>query len=123
MKASMRVTRRKFLGMAAVGTVGAIGAGLKINLVGEGAAQQAATPTPSPGGAMPGMGEASEGQKASLNFIPDLEVNIRATLGEQSIFPGAKTRVWHYQAEVVKGDPKALLPVPRLVSRAGIYIE
>ena len=112
MKASMRLSRRKFLGMAAVGTVGAIGAGLKINLVGESAAQQAATPTPSTGGAMPGMSGASEGRKASPNFIPDLEVNIRATLGEQSIFPGPKTRIWHYLAEVVKGDPKALLSVP-----------
>src|SRR5512143_589073 len=41
-----------------------------------------------------------------------LEVNMRAVPSEVSILPGARTRVWTYQASVVQGDPAMVAAVP-----------
>lgn len=38
----------------------------------------------------------------------DLEIALRATATEVSLFPGAPTRVWAYQGEVLQGDPASL---------------
>jgi FtsP/CotA-like multicopper oxidase with cupredoxin domain len=40
--------------------------------------------------------------------IADLEIALRATAAEVSLFPGAPTRVWAYQGEVLQGDPASL---------------
>jgi blue copper oxidase len=43
---------------------------------------------------------------------PDVEIRLRATPGEVQLFPGTPTGVWRYQAEVVKGRPDAVQPLP-----------
>lgn len=42
----------------------------------------------------------------------DLELELRAEVGEAPILPGAPTRVWRYQGKVLKGDPAALVTLP-----------
>ncbi len=42
----------------------------------------------------------------------DLELAMRAVPGEVQIYPGKKTRVWHYEGEVLQGPPEALQPIP-----------
>ncbi len=44
-------------------------------------------------------------------FTPDVEIDLIATIGQVSILPGAPTRVWRYEAKVVKGDPGAVIPL------------
>jgi len=43
---------------------------------------------------------------------PDLEIRLTAKSGEQQIFPGAPTKVWRYEGEVLKGPSEALVNVP-----------
>lgn len=45
-------------------------------------------------------------------FIPDLEINLKAEPKTVPILPGQATQVWSYTAELVKGDPKSLQPIP-----------
>jgi FtsP/CotA-like multicopper oxidase with cupredoxin domain len=45
-------------------------------------------------------------------FIPDLEINLKAAPTTVPILPGQPTRVWSYTAELVKGDPSSLQPIP-----------
>lgn len=40
--------------------------------------------------------------------VADLEIALRATAAEVALFPGAPTRVWAYQGEVLQGDPASL---------------
>ena len=49
---------------------------------------------------------------ASADFNPDLEINLRSVTGEVGIYQGAKTRIWHYEGEVMKGDASALVSLP-----------
>ncbi len=44
-------------------------------------------------------------------FVPDVEIDLIAGIGQVSILPGAPTRVWRYEAKVVKGDPGAVIPL------------
>jgi FtsP/CotA-like multicopper oxidase with cupredoxin domain len=45
---------------------------------------------------------------ASADFVPDLELRLRATPAEVAILPGKATQVWRYEAELLKGDPSSL---------------
>lgn len=47
-----------------------------------------------------------------INPEPDLEINLTALQAEQAIFDGAKTKVWRYQASLVRGDPASLQAIP-----------
>ena len=49
--------------------------------------------------------------------IADLEIALRATAAEVSLFPGAPTRVWVYQGEVLQGDPASLQTIQDLSLR------
>jgi FtsP/CotA-like multicopper oxidase with cupredoxin domain len=46
------------------------------------------------------------------DFVPDLEINLKATQAAVSILPGAQTTVWAYQAELLKGDPASVQNQP-----------
>jgi len=48
----------------------------------------------------------------AANFNPDLELNLTALPAEVAVLPGALTKVWTYQAEVLKGDSAAVQAIP-----------
>lgn len=48
----------------------------------------------------------------NANFIPDLEINLKAEPKTIPILPGQATQVWSYTAELVKGDPNSLQTIP-----------
>ena len=63
--------------------------------------------------AMPGMAMGAAPTAApSANFAPDLEIALKATSGAAQILPGKLTNVWRYAANVVKGDPGAVVTLP-----------
>ncbi len=63
--------------------------------------------------AMPGMAMGAAPTTApSANFAPDLEIALKATSGAAQILPGKPTNVWRYAANVVKGDPGAVVTLP-----------
>lgn len=45
-------------------------------------------------------------------FSPDVEIDLTAGVSYVPILPGAPTRVWKYEAKVVKGDPGVVVPLP-----------
>ena len=45
---------------------------------------------------------------AQSSFAPDVELALRAVAGDVQILSGARTRVWTYDARVVKGPPETL---------------
>ena len=47
--------------------------------------------------------------KQNNEFIPDLDLSLKATPDEVSIFSGTPTSVWRYQGQVLKGDPASLV--------------
>jgi len=49
---------------------------------------------------------------APAAFAPDVEIALRAIEGETHILPGKATRVWRYQAEVIKGPADAARALP-----------
>ena len=112
MSAKQLLSRRRFLQIAGIGAAGALSAacGARLDPV-VSAASAAAAPTPTPAGSS-SHGNMSAGQPASADFVPDLEINLRAVTGEVGIYQGAKTRIWHYEGEVVKGDKAALQALP-----------
>ncbi len=42
-------------------------------------------------------------------FVPDLELALRAAPSQTQIFPGEPTAVWSYSGQVIKGDPNSLI--------------
>ncbi len=44
-------------------------------------------------------------------FSPDVEIDLTAKVDQVSILPGAPTRVWRYEAKLVKGDADAVIPL------------
>lgn len=46
------------------------------------------------------------------DFVPDLEINLKATQARVPILPGAQTAVWTYQAALLKGDPASVQTLP-----------
>lgn len=49
--------------------------------------------------------------RPQLGSTPDVEIDLIARVDHVPILPGATTRVWRYEASVVKGDPKAVIPL------------
>jgi len=99
--------RRAFLRfLGGMGTLTALGA-----LNGCGTEQAAAPPQSPP--IMGGMGGESVPTTAPLetsssDFVPDVELALRAGPSEVEIFSDQATSVWSYQGEVLKGDPSSL---------------
>jgi len=67
-------------------------------------------------GGMTSLVKAS-GPEAALkpvkNFVPDLDIELRATPAEVPILPGRPTRVWRFEAKLLKGDPASLTRLER----------
>lgn len=86
--------RRQFLKLAGYGTLGLMSSGL---------------------GPILNHLEANQNPKAmpERQFRPDLDISLTARPGEVSIFSGAPTRVWRYQARVNQGDDKRVIDIPR----------
>jgi len=49
---------------------------------------------------------------ASADFVPDLDLTLKATPSEVAILPGTPTKVWVYQGSVVSGDPASVQAIP-----------
>ena len=47
--------------------------------------------------------------KQNDEFIPDLDLSLRATPDEVAILSGAPTSVWRYEGKILKGDPASLI--------------
>jgi FtsP/CotA-like multicopper oxidase with cupredoxin domain len=47
------------------------------------------------------------------NFVPDLDIDLKATADDISILPGTPTGVWRYEAQLLKGDATSLIPLER----------
>lgn len=57
--------------------------------------------------------EAFEGKPGPTpGFSPDVEIDLIAKIDQVSILPGGPTRVWRYEAKVIKGDYSAVIPLP-----------
>ena len=51
-------------------------------------------------------------REPNSQFIPDLEINLKAEPKSVSIRSGQSTNVWSYTAQLVKGDPASLQTIP-----------
>jgi FtsP/CotA-like multicopper oxidase with cupredoxin domain len=63
------------------------------------------------GAATPALAGAAPSGSGSV-FVPDIEIDLRAVQGEAPLLPGRATRVWTYQAQVLKGDPASVQMLP-----------
>jgi blue copper oxidase len=95
------ITRRDFLRMAGLGTLGVLGSGTIGSLLS--ACSAAAAPVLDTNG-MP---------MRDPSWEPDVELLLRATPGEVQIFPGRPTAVWTYQGELLKGNLDSLQLLPQ----------
>lgn len=55
----------------------------------------------------------ADGSNGKTEFLPDLDIALTARIAEVPIFPGDPTRVWRYDAAVIKGDKNRLIELPR----------
>jgi FtsP/CotA-like multicopper oxidase with cupredoxin domain len=51
--------------------------------------------------------------KPVKNFVPDLDIDLRATPAQVPILPGSSTNVWRFEAKLLKGDPASLTRLER----------
>ena len=86
------ITRRQFLKRTGAGAVGLI-AGSMTSLVTASGADAVSKPV--------------------KNFVPDLDIDLKASPGEIPILPGNPTSVWRYRAQLLKGDPASLIHLER----------
>ena len=86
------INRRQFLQITSAGAAGFLAGGLP-SLVNVEGARAASNP---------------EGE-----FIPDLDIALKATPAEVPILPGNPTDVWHYQGHVIKGSRASLINLER----------
>ena len=86
------INRRQFLQITSAGAAGFLAGGLP-SLVNIEGARAASNP---------------EGE-----FIPDLDIALKATPAEVPILPGNPTDVWHYQGHVIKGSRASLINLER----------
>jgi hypothetical protein len=50
----------------------------------------------------------SEQSGAQRAFIPDVDLALRATIGEAQILPGFATRVWKFTGELIRGPAETI---------------
>ena len=82
------INRRQFLQIAATGTAGLISGGLGSLLKAQPAGAQSISDS---------------------NFIPDVDISLKATPAQIPILPGNATGVWRFEGQVLHGDPASLL--------------
>ena len=51
--------------------------------------------------------------RQAADFVPDLDILLKATPADIPILPGSPTGVWRYEAQLLKGDAMSLTPVER----------
>ncbi len=90
------VSRRKFLRLTGVGTAAILTGGLGA-LTGH--KRSASTEV------IPASNNRTYGED---EFVPDLEIALKATNTEVPIFPGRPTEVWTFRGKVIKGNPEDL---------------
>ncbi len=88
------ISRRQFLQSAGVGSLGIMAGGFLPLL-------------------NPSAKASNQNKLAGTGFIPDLDIELKATAGEVPILPGKPTSVWQYKAKVHKGDSNRLIELPR----------
>ncbi|NNE38335.1 MAG: multicopper oxidase domain-containing protein, partial [Gammaproteobacteria bacterium] len=54
----------------------------------------------------------SQSPTPSRDFIPDIELELAATETRTQIFPGSPTRLWQYQAKLLKGNQSSVSTLP-----------
>ena len=81
------INRRQFLQIAGAGTAGLITGGL---------------------GSLLEVLPAGAQSISAGNFIPDLDIALKATPAQVPIFPGNATGVWRFEGQVLQGDPASL---------------
>jgi len=69
------------------------------------------------GGVWPILGHTAAAKATAENqetgFVPDLDISLVSKPGELTIFPGAATQIWQYQAKVISGDNNRVVNLPR----------
>ncbi|GAB4534900.1 MAG: multicopper oxidase domain-containing protein [Anaerolineales bacterium] len=96
------ITRRDFIRLLGLGGAALVG-GRFLS-----ACSQAASALETPTAAVPGRATAT---LPPADAPVDVEIALKAAPGEVQILPGAPTRVWQYQAEVLSGPSDALIPL------------
>ncbi len=104
-----KLTRRNFIRFAGAGAATAVLSACSPKIT---------TPTPTGAGATPlpatGIPQAtlpSPTSVASADFIPDVEIALKAVKDTAVIFPNTTTNVWRLQGELLQGDANALQPI------------
>ena len=62
-------------------------------------------------GGLPSLANIEDAHAASnpqAEFVPDLEIALKASPSEFPILPGNPTSVWSYRAQLLKGEPASL---------------
>ena len=105
-----RLTRRDFIRLAGAGAASAILAACNANPD----ASRLSTPTPGSTGvtSFPPPTLPLPTAAPSADFVPDVEIALRATEDTVTIFPGVDTGVWRLRGELLQGQADALQPVP-----------
>ncbi len=108
-----KLSRRDFLRLLGLGGAVLVGGGL-VKWLSSKEAVATATPTTSPSGTPPPSTVVPQtaGATAVSAGTPDVEIALRAVPGEVPILPGAPTKVWHYEAELLNGPSDALRVLP-----------
>ena len=86
------INRRRFLQMAAAGAAGFVSGGF---------------------GSLLASRPADAQTKSNRNFVPDLDISLKATPTEIPIFPGNPTGVWRYEGKVLEGETASLVDLGR----------
>lgn len=97
------ITRRDFLRLSGLSTATLITGGGLVSLLNSCAPVERATAVGT--AAVPTTFSGSES-------VAGVEIALRATPAEVQIIPGAPTRIWQYQGEVISGPSEALIPLP-----------
>ena len=115
--ANKRYSRRDFIRLSGIGTAALLGGGAIASFLNACTPQDAVTSTAT--GVSGGISSTAATIESTLpagvgisGIDPDVEIAIRAVPSKVAILPGEQTRVWQYQAELLKGPSNALQNLP-----------
>ena len=115
--ANKRYSRRDFIRLSGIGTAALLGGGAIASFLNACTPQDAVTSTAT--GVTGGISstkatiESTLPAKGGISGVePDVEIAIRAVPNKIAILPGEQTRVWQYQAELLKGPSDVLQNLP-----------
>jgi FtsP/CotA-like multicopper oxidase with cupredoxin domain len=107
-----KLTRRTFIQLAGAGAATAVLTACNVS-------PTTTTPAPTSSGAAPlpatSLPQATLPPPTAVpgaDFVPDVEIALRAIKDTAVIFPNVDTHVWRVQGELLQGDPSALQAVP-----------